>query len=142
MSELPFIRAWILVSPMVLFLMQQLPFGFPFLPKMFSISSRMKELDLRYIHFPIKILYVLILNLLLLCQFVTLVNLRTFYFSGLCLCSHFLPLQWDVLTNGNAVQEVAHIANGSNPGNCISVLRVRNNQICFILISPEFFVII
>lgn len=72
----------------------------------------------------------------------TLVNLRTFYFSGLCLCSNFLPLQWDVLTNGNAVQEVAHIANGSNPGNCISVLRVRNNQICFILISPEFFVII
>ncbi|XP_022767009.1 LOW QUALITY PROTEIN: homeobox-leucine zipper protein HDG11-like [Durio zibethinus] len=33
--------------------------------------------------------------------------------------------QWDVLSNGNAVQEVAHIANGSHPGNCISVLRVR-----------------
>ncbi|CAK9165736.1 unnamed protein product [Ilex paraguariensis] len=33
--------------------------------------------------------------------------------------------QWDVLSNHNPVQEVAHIANGSNPGNCISVLRVR-----------------
>ncbi|CAN1856312.1 Homeobox-leucine zipper protein HDG11 [Linum perenne] len=32
--------------------------------------------------------------------------------------------QWDVLSSGNGVQEVAHIANGSHPGNCISVLRV------------------
>ncbi|KAL0441172.1 UNVERIFIED_CONTAM: Homeobox-leucine zipper protein HDG11 [Sesamum radiatum] len=31
--------------------------------------------------------------------------------------------QWDVLSNQNPVQEVAHIANGSHPGNCISVLR-------------------
>lgn len=36
-------------------------------------------------------------------------------------------LQWDVLSNGNAVQEVAHIANGSHPGNCISVLRVKRS---------------
>ncbi|KAH0921775.1 hypothetical protein HID58_021793 [Brassica napus] len=34
--------------------------------------------------------------------------------------------QWDVLLNGSAVQEVAHIANGSHPGNCISVLRGFN----------------
>ncbi|KAK4750970.1 hypothetical protein SAY87_004452 [Trapa incisa] len=34
--------------------------------------------------------------------------------------------QWDVLSNGNAVQEVANIANGSHPGNCISVLRAFN----------------
>ncbi|XP_073284108.1 homeobox-leucine zipper protein HDG11-like [Primulina huaijiensis] len=34
--------------------------------------------------------------------------------------------QWDVLSNQNPVQEVAHIANGSDPGNCISVLRAFN----------------
>ncbi|RID51804.1 hypothetical protein BRARA_H02446 [Brassica rapa] len=34
--------------------------------------------------------------------------------------------QWDVLLNGSSVQEVAHIANGSHPGNCISVLRGFN----------------
>ncbi|XP_075523628.1 homeobox-leucine zipper protein HDG11-like isoform X1 [Primulina tabacum] len=34
--------------------------------------------------------------------------------------------QWDVLSNQNPVQEVAHIANGSHPGNCISVLRAFN----------------
>lgn len=39
---------------------------------------------------------------------------------------NFLSFQWDVLSNGNPVQEVAHIANGSHPGNCISVLRVRH----------------
>ncbi|KAL2342303.1 hypothetical protein Fmac_003588 [Flemingia macrophylla] len=33
--------------------------------------------------------------------------------------------QWDVLSNGDVVQEVARIANGSHPGNSISVLRVR-----------------
>ncbi|KAG9133339.1 hypothetical protein Leryth_021485 [Lithospermum erythrorhizon] len=38
--------------------------------------------------------------------------------------------QLDVLSNGNALQEVAHIANGSHPGNCISILRmnVANNS--------------
>ncbi|CAJ1936536.1 unnamed protein product [Sphenostylis stenocarpa] len=36
--------------------------------------------------------------------------------------------QWDVLSNGNAVQEVAQIANGSHPGNCISVLRAFNTS--------------
>lgn len=34
--------------------------------------------------------------------------------------------QWDVLLNGSSVQEVSHIANGSHPGNCISVLRGFN----------------
>nr|XP_043607300.1 homeobox-leucine zipper protein HDG5-like [Erigeron canadensis] len=33
--------------------------------------------------------------------------------------------QLDVLSNGNPLQEVAHIANGSHPGNCISLLRVN-----------------
>ncbi|KAL2555266.1 Homeobox-leucine zipper protein HDG11 [Forsythia ovata] len=42
--------------------------------------------------------------------------------------------QWDVLSNQNPVQEVAHIANGAHPGNCISVLRALNtNQNMLIL---------
>ncbi|KAF3974712.1 hypothetical protein ACB098_04G063300 [Castanea mollissima] len=45
--------------------------------------------------------------------------------------------QWDVLSNGNAVQEVAHIANGSHPGNCISVLRALNNSQNNMLILQE-----
>ncbi|KAJ7964418.1 Homeobox-leucine zipper protein [Quillaja saponaria] len=31
--------------------------------------------------------------------------------------------QWDVLSDGNPVQEIAHISNGSHPGNCISIIR-------------------
>ncbi|KAG0485357.1 hypothetical protein HPP92_009436 [Vanilla planifolia] len=31
--------------------------------------------------------------------------------------------QWDVLSNGKAVQEVTRITNGQHPGNCISLLR-------------------
>ncbi|GAV58909.1 Homeobox domain-containing protein/START domain-containing protein [Cephalotus follicularis] len=45
--------------------------------------------------------------------------------------------QWDVLSNGNAVQEVAHIANGSHPGNCISVLRAMNTSQNNMLILQE-----
>ncbi|XP_030541266.1 homeobox-leucine zipper protein HDG11-like isoform X1 [Rhodamnia argentea] len=45
--------------------------------------------------------------------------------------------QWDVLSNGNAVQEVAHIANGSHPGNCISVLRAYNTSQNNMLILQE-----
>nr|KJB53093.1 hypothetical protein B456_008G293300 [Gossypium raimondii] len=45
--------------------------------------------------------------------------------------------QWDVLSNGNAVQEVAHIANGSHPGNCISVLRAFNTSHNNMLILQE-----
>ena len=37
--------------------------------------------------------------------------------------------QWDVLSHGNQVQEVSRIPNGSNPGNCISLLRVSNQAI-------------
>ncbi|KAJ9129649.1 hypothetical protein P3X46_035313, partial [Hevea brasiliensis] len=33
--------------------------------------------------------------------------------------------QLDVLSNGNTLHEVAHIANGSHPGNCISLLRIN-----------------
>ncbi|CAK7356077.1 unnamed protein product [Dovyalis caffra] len=33
--------------------------------------------------------------------------------------------QLEVLSNGNALDEVAHIANGSHPGNCISLLRIN-----------------
>ncbi|XP_014505752.1 homeobox-leucine zipper protein HDG11-like [Vigna radiata var. radiata] len=45
--------------------------------------------------------------------------------------------QWDVLSNGNAVQEVAHIANGAHPGNCISVLRAFNTSQNNMLILQE-----
>ncbi|XP_010268322.1 PREDICTED: homeobox-leucine zipper protein HDG11-like isoform X2 [Nelumbo nucifera] len=45
--------------------------------------------------------------------------------------------QWDVLSNGNSVQEVAHIANGSHPGNCISVLRAFNASQNNMLILQE-----
>ncbi|XP_021678369.2 homeobox-leucine zipper protein HDG11 isoform X2 [Hevea brasiliensis] len=45
--------------------------------------------------------------------------------------------QWDVLSSGNAVQEVAHIANGSHPGNCISVLRAFNSGQNNMLILQE-----
>ncbi|XP_023532954.1 homeobox-leucine zipper protein HDG5-like [Cucurbita pepo subsp. pepo] len=31
----------------------------------------------------------------------------------------------EVLSNGNSLHEVAHIANGSHPGNCISLLRIN-----------------
>ncbi|KAG6687884.1 hypothetical protein I3842_11G097300 [Carya illinoinensis] len=33
--------------------------------------------------------------------------------------------QLDVLSNGNSLHEVAHIANGSHPGNCVSLLRIN-----------------
>ncbi|CAA2961068.1 homeobox-leucine zipper HDG11 [Olea europaea subsp. europaea] len=45
--------------------------------------------------------------------------------------------QWDVLSNQNPVQEVAHIANGSHPGNCISVLRALNSSQSNMLILQE-----
>ncbi|KAL8547791.1 hypothetical protein ACS0TY_007213 [Phlomoides rotata] len=45
--------------------------------------------------------------------------------------------QWDVLSNQNPVQEVAHIANGSNPGNCISLLRAFNTSQNNMLILQE-----
>ncbi|KAG8378649.1 hypothetical protein BUALT_Bualt07G0007300 [Buddleja alternifolia] len=45
--------------------------------------------------------------------------------------------EWDVLSNQNAVQEVAHVANGSHPGNCISVLRAFNTSQNNMLILQE-----
>lgn len=33
--------------------------------------------------------------------------------------------EMDVLSNGNSLHEVAHIANGAHPGNCISILRIN-----------------
>ncbi|KAG6534433.1 hypothetical protein ZIOFF_008319 [Zingiber officinale] len=47
--------------------------------------------------------------------------------------------QWDVLSNGNTVQEVAHITNGSHPGNCISLLRGLNSGQNTMLILQECF---
>lgn len=41
-------------------------------------------------------------------------------------------MQLEVLSNGNSLHEVAHIANGSHPGNCISLLRI-NVSISFFL---------
>ncbi|KDO41372.1 hypothetical protein CISIN_1g0042941mg, partial [Citrus sinensis] len=32
---------------------------------------------------------------------------------------------WDILSNGGVVQEMAHIANGRDTGNCVSLLRVN-----------------
>lgn len=36
-----------------------------------------------------------------------------------------LYIQWDILSNCGHVQEMAHIANGRDPGNCVSLLRVN-----------------
>lgn len=36
-----------------------------------------------------------------------------------------LILQWDILSNGGLVEEMAHIANGRDPGNSVSLLRVN-----------------
>lgn len=38
-------------------------------------------------------------------------------------------MQWDILSNGGAVQEMAHIANGRDTGNCVSLLRVNVSSI-------------
>ncbi|KAK9064200.1 hypothetical protein SSX86_015580 [Deinandra increscens subsp. villosa] len=34
--------------------------------------------------------------------------------------------EWDILSNYQLVQEMAHIANGRDPGNCVSLLRVNS----------------
>ena len=42
--------------------------------------------------------------------------------------------KWDILSNGGLVQEMAHIANGRDPGNSVSLLRVNVrfiNVACF-----------
>nr|XP_019704584.1 homeobox-leucine zipper protein ROC8 [Elaeis guineensis] len=45
--------------------------------------------------------------------------------------------QWDVLSSGNSVQEVACVINGSHPGNCISLLRALNASQNSMLILQE-----
>ncbi|KAL0909552.1 hypothetical protein M5K25_020432 [Dendrobium thyrsiflorum] len=35
--------------------------------------------------------------------------------------------EWDILSNGGVVQEMAHIANGRDHGNCVSLLRVNQS---------------
>ena len=40
--------------------------------------------------------------------------------------------QWDILSNGGVVQEMAHIANGRETGNCVSLLRVNVSSIWWI----------
>ncbi|KAH7844654.1 hypothetical protein Vadar_030272 [Vaccinium darrowii] len=37
--------------------------------------------------------------------------------------SFWLP--WDILSNGGVIQEMAHISNGRETGNCVSILRVN-----------------
>ncbi|GFZ06319.1 homeobox-leucine zipper family protein [Actinidia rufa] len=39
---------------------------------------------------------------------------------------NFVLKQWDILSNGGLVQEMAHIANGRDPGNSVSLLRVNS----------------
>ncbi|XP_061363112.1 homeobox-leucine zipper protein HDG2 isoform X2 [Gastrolobium bilobum] len=34
--------------------------------------------------------------------------------------------EWDILSNGGVIQEMAHIANGRDTGNCVSLLRVNS----------------
>ncbi|CAI0400189.1 unnamed protein product [Linum tenue] len=36
--------------------------------------------------------------------------------------------QWDVLSSGSGVEEITHLANGSHPGNCISILRAFSSS--------------
>ncbi|XP_009611623.1 homeobox-leucine zipper protein HDG2-like isoform X1 [Nicotiana tomentosiformis] len=36
--------------------------------------------------------------------------------------------EWDILSNGGVVQEMAHIANGRETGNCVSLLRVNSSN--------------
>jgi hypothetical protein len=40
-----------------------------------------------------------------------------------------LITQWDILSNGGVVQEMAHIANGRDTGNCVSLIRVNVSSI-------------
>ncbi|KAJ6723684.1 HOMEOBOX LEUCINE ZIPPER PROTEIN [Salix koriyanagi] len=41
--------------------------------------------------------------------------------------------EWDILSNGGVVQEMAHIANGRDTGNCVSLLRVNP---LFVIYAP------
>ncbi|GMN49839.1 hypothetical protein TIFTF001_019002 [Ficus carica] len=45
--------------------------------------------------------------------------------------------EWDILSNGGLVQEMAHIANGRDHGNCVSLLRSANSSQSNMLILQE-----
>ncbi|XP_068668051.1 homeobox-leucine zipper protein ROC2-like isoform X2 [Aristolochia californica] len=45
--------------------------------------------------------------------------------------------EWDILSNGGCVQEMTHIANGRDPGNCVSLLRSSNSNQSNMLILQE-----
>ncbi|XP_054816203.1 homeobox-leucine zipper protein HDG2-like isoform X2 [Prosopis cineraria] len=45
--------------------------------------------------------------------------------------------EWDILSNGGVVQEMAHIANGQDTGNCVSLLRSANSSQSNMLILQE-----
>ncbi|XP_068336293.1 homeobox-leucine zipper protein HDG2-like isoform X2 [Pyrus communis] len=45
--------------------------------------------------------------------------------------------EWDILSNGGIVQEMAHIANGRDTGNCVSLLRSANSSQSNMLILQE-----
>ncbi|XP_058072618.1 homeobox-leucine zipper protein ROC2-like isoform X2 [Magnolia sinica] len=45
--------------------------------------------------------------------------------------------EWDILSNGGVVQEMAHIANGRDPGNSVSLLRSANSNQSNMLILQE-----
>ncbi|KAF7823130.1 homeobox-leucine zipper protein HDG2 isoform X1 [Senna tora] len=47
------------------------------------------------------------------------------------------PKRWDILSNGGVVQEMAHIANGQDTGNCVSLLRSANSSQSNMLILQE-----
>ncbi|XP_042477229.1 homeobox-leucine zipper protein ROC2-like isoform X2 [Macadamia integrifolia] len=49
--------------------------------------------------------------------------------------------EWDILSNGGVVQEMAHVANGREPGNCVSLLRVNStnsNQSNMLILQESF----
>lgn len=42
--------------------------------------------------------------------------------------------QWDILCNGGVVEEIAHVSNGREIGNCVSLIRVNVScRFCFIV---------
>jgi hypothetical protein len=43
-------------------------------------------------------------------------------------------LQLEILSNGGSLHEVAHIANGSHPRNCISLLRINVSPLLVFLV--------
>lgn len=54
-----------------------------------------------------------------------------------------LRSEWDILSNGGPMQEVAHIAKGPDPANCVSLLRssVRVSIFNFLFFINRFFYI-